>query len=177
MPSDPPASSENFSLHFGELLEDSVEAREIDFPAVGGEIAALGGEDGLVEVEEKVQRALADAEAGQARQEVVSHEEAEQDDVVQHVFEVVRERNHALQQPELALQILSQYWKLQDLQRLLHVFALAGQRAARLRLFALALRGSRRELEVLRTNKWPSEPHKAQRVTWSVLEVTSSRRM
>ena len=84
---------------------------------------------------------------GQSRQEVVSYEEAEQNDVVQHVLEVVRELDHALQEPEFALEILAKHRQLQDLQGLLHVFALARQRSARLRLFALTLRGSTREIE------------------------------
>lgn len=67
----------------------------------------LRGQQRLVEVEEEVQSALADVQAGQVRQEVVAHQEAEEDDVVDHVLEVVGEADQSLQALELALQVLA----------------------------------------------------------------------
>ena len=75
---------EELVLQLAELDAEEARALEVDLAAVADPAAAVV-EPRLVQVEERVDPALADVERRQVRQEVVADEEAHEDKVVDHL--------------------------------------------------------------------------------------------
>lgn len=69
-----------------------LETFEVNLSAVG-EVVGHDAEAVLVDLQQHVDTALSDGQAGHVRQEIVAHEEAEEHEVIDDPLEVVAEGN------------------------------------------------------------------------------------
>ena len=135
---------EHVVLYGPHLREDDVDVAEIDLPAVAGDVIAESGEDPLVHIEQKVERADADVQAGQVGEEIVADEEAQEYNVVDEALEGHLPEGDGGAALELVGQILPQYGDRQPLQRFALVLQqLHGGRAGLLVKLSLGVGKSR----------------------------------
>mmetsp|Transcript_25992 Transcript_25992/g.77430 ORF Transcript_25992/g.77430 Transcript_25992/m.77430 type:complete len:692 (+) Transcript_25992:87-2162(+) len=115
----PARALEDLVLVRRNLAQQHLRARQVHSPCVG-EVPAKLRHQPLVREDQHVDRAVADLEGGDVRQEVVADEEAEKDKIVDHALEVKAARHGAKQvlvrAAKLLAQVLAEHPDLQHLQ-------------------------------------------------------------
>lgn len=83
---------EELFFDLSDLVEEDVHFGVVETARAVGEVVTEAGELVFVNEHEGVDCAFSNAEAGEVGQEVISYEEAEEDEVVDEAFEIVHER-------------------------------------------------------------------------------------